>query len=149
MKLFRDYLTKTPQPSHGSQIQRLRTQACAVSHAVSPAHGSTVDQPHNPKGYVILIVRARSNSPEPEHAGVAVNTPERKDRAAVRGSDSPALPLHSASGHQFDHGLVQNVTGTHAHVIGSQGKCSGSDDGRRRKGAARLLQGACEHANVH
>jgi hypothetical protein len=125
MKLFRDSLTKTPQLSHGSQIQRLRTRACVVSHVVSPAHGSTVDLSHNPKGYVILIVRARSNGPEPEHAGVAANTPRRKDRAAARGGDTPVLPLHSAPGHQFDHGPVQNITGTHAHVIGVSGEVLG------------------------
>jgi hypothetical protein len=77
-KLIRESLKKLPQPSHGSQIQRLRTCASAVSRAVSPTHGSTVDRPHNPKGYAILSVRARSNGPDLVHAGVAANTPGRK-----------------------------------------------------------------------
>jgi hypothetical protein len=77
-KLIRDSLKKSPQPSHRSQIQRLRTRARAVSRAVSPAHGFTVDRPHNPKGYAILSVRARSNGPDPVHAGAAANTPGRK-----------------------------------------------------------------------
>jgi hypothetical protein len=77
-KLMRDSLKKSPQPSHGSQIQRLRTRARAVSHAMSPAHGFTVDRPHNPKGYAILSVHARSNGPDPVHAGAAANTPRRK-----------------------------------------------------------------------
>jgi hypothetical protein len=29
-----------------------------VDHAVRPAHGSTVDRPHNPKGYAIWAVHA-------------------------------------------------------------------------------------------
>jgi hypothetical protein len=40
-----------------------------------------------------------------------------KDRAAARGDDSLSLPLDSAPGHQFVHGLVHYVAGTHAHVI--------------------------------
>jgi hypothetical protein len=44
MKVFRGSLKKTPQPSRGSQIQRLRTRACAVSRAVNPVHGSTMDR---------------------------------------------------------------------------------------------------------
>jgi hypothetical protein len=34
--------------------------ARAVDRAVSSAHGSTVDRAHNPKGYAILTVHAKS-----------------------------------------------------------------------------------------
>jgi hypothetical protein len=37
--------------------------------AVVTAQGSTVDQPHNTKGYVILSVRHRSHGPRRVQAG--------------------------------------------------------------------------------
>jgi hypothetical protein len=38
--------------------------------------------------------------------------------ARRRDSDSPALSLDRAPGHQFVHGLVHYIAGTHAHVTG-------------------------------
>jgi hypothetical protein len=70
-------LTRSPKPHRGSWIQRLPARACAMDHAVSSAHGSTVDRPLNAKGYVIWAIHARSKGSgrvqakgDGEHAGV-------------------------------------------------------------------------------
>jgi hypothetical protein len=120
--------------------------ACAVDRAVHPAHGSTVD-------------RTEGVSPEfDRRRGSAIQRPRmcasgsgggiRRSTAACGGGlASPTLTR--AVVHQNLHERVQNVAKARAHVVGGQGWCSGTVDGRHRKGAAWPLRRACERAKVH
>jgi hypothetical protein len=101
---------------------------------VSSAHGSTVDRPHNPKGYVIWAVHARSKGSGRlqvkgggEHARVR--------RRAAEGS--PAQPYFTAQDAKTcAHGHYTKLGSMRANLRG-QGSGAGIHGGRRRKGAGR------------
>jgi hypothetical protein len=119
---------------------------------VHPAHGSTVDRPHNPKGYAILSVHARSNGPDPVHAGAAANTPGKKTARQhaeathlVVPRQSTRLPirpradaLHSRNTHARDRGVqgvdrASSVAGTRRGRRGRSGEIVSAPKCTRRR----------------
>jgi hypothetical protein len=68
------------------------TAVAAVDHAVSPVHGSTVDQA---KGYppdLIRTVRGRSHDPGREHARAAAGMPGQRGDGGTRRRFAGASP---------------------------------------------------------
>jgi hypothetical protein len=134
-KLPRVSLTKSSKPHHESWIQRLPVRACAVDRVVSSAHGSTVDRPHNPKGYAIASVHAKSHGPGRlqatgggEHVGVR--------RRAAEGS--PARPyLAAQDAKSCARGLYSKLGSTRASLAG-QGVARASTTAGTGRGRVRL-----------
>jgi hypothetical protein len=106
---------------------------------MSSAHGSTVNRPHNPKGYAILTVHTRSEGSGrvqakggDEHDGV-------RRRAEEGSSTRPYLAAQDAK--SCARGLYLKLGSTRAS-LGGQGDDAGIHGGWRRKGADRLCRRA-------
>jgi hypothetical protein len=117
------------------------TAVAVMDHTVSPMHGSTVDQPHNTKGYVILSVHRRSHGPGRMQVGVAADSPECGGvRRRVRWRDP-----RSRCGASFRARVDSTCSWSqHAHIQGFKGAtCAstvadtemGQRGARRRAGA--------------
>jgi hypothetical protein len=90
-----------------------------VDRAVSSAHGSTVDRPHNTKGYAILSVHPRSHSPGRVLAGWW----RTRRSATARGGGFGGAARDHAVGHHFVRAWALCVAGTNAHTPrGSMGR---------------------------
>jgi hypothetical protein len=84
----------------------------AVDRAVVVAHESTVDRPHNPKGYAIPFVHHRSHDLGRVQAGW-----RRTHRsAAARGGGFTGAALDHAVGHHFVCMWALRLAGANAHT---------------------------------
>jgi hypothetical protein len=108
-----------------------------VDRVVVAAHESTVDQPHNMKGYAILSVHHRSHGPGHVQAGVAADSPECGDtRWRVRRCDPRSYCGASFRAHV---GSTRSWS-KHAHIQGFKGVVwayTTADTERGRRGAHR------------
>jgi hypothetical protein len=90
-----------------------------VDRAVVAAHESTVDRPHNTKGYAILSVHHRSHGPGCVQAGWR----RTRQSAAARGGGFAGAALDHVVGHHFVRVWALRVAGANARAPkGSRGR---------------------------